>query len=102
MIYKEDPFLKNYSKDAIVLEKKDIRNIQYILKDGEPHTSFELKDLGAFLVWGLGEHNATNASLAILSALDELDLEEIRNNLLNFKGIKKRFDILQKKRAHPH
>ncbi|WP_275078167.1 glutamate ligase domain-containing protein, partial [Helicobacter pylori] len=23
-------------------------------------------------------------------------LEEIRNNLLNFKGIKKRFDILQK------
>lgn len=96
VIYKEDPFLKNYSKDAIVLEKKDIRNIQYILKDGEPYTSFELKDLGAFLVWGLGEHNATNASLAILSALDELDLEEIRNNLLNFKGIKKRFDILQK------
>lgn len=47
-------------------------------------------------MWGLGEHNATNASLAILSALDELDLEEIRNNLLNFKGIKKRFDILQK------
>ncbi|OOQ20782.1 Mur ligase domain-containing protein, partial [Helicobacter pylori] len=72
VIYKEDPFLKNYSKDAITLEKKDIRNIQYILKDGEPYTSFELKDLGAFLVWGLGEHNATNASLAILSALDEL------------------------------
>lgn len=53
-------------------------------------------------MWGLGEHNATNASLAVLSALDELDLEEIRNNLLHFKGIKKRFDILQKNNAHPH
>ena len=52
VIYKERSFLKNYSKNAIVLEKKDIYNIQYILKDGEPYTSFELKDLGAFWCGG--------------------------------------------------
>lgn len=45
-------------------------------------------------MWGLGEYNVINVSLVILSVLDELDLEEIRNNLLNFKGIKKCFDIL--------
>ncbi|MBR6952370.1 MAG: UDP-N-acetylmuramate--L-alanine ligase, partial [Campylobacter sp.] len=33
-------------------------------------------------------------SLAILAANCEIGLEEIRANLLNFKGIKKRFDIL--------
>jgi UDP-N-acetylmuramate--alanine ligase len=38
---------------------------------------------------------ATNASLAILAALNELDVETIRKNILNYKGIKKRFDIVQ-------
>ncbi len=74
---------------------KDIKNLCYTLKNGEPCTKFDLKDLGTFEVWGFGFHMATNASLAILAALNELDIETIRKNLLNYKGIKKRFDIVQ-------
>lgn len=73
----------------------DIRNITYELKDLLPYTTFNLKDLGDFSVYGIGYHNAINASIAILSAIDLLPLEEIKKNLLAFKGIKKRFDILQ-------
>ena len=47
-------------------------------------------------MWGFGYHIAIDASLAIMAALNELDLEDIRENLKNYKGIKKRFDILQK------
>ena len=50
--------------------------------------------MGAFCVWGFGEHIAVDASLAVLAALEEMELEDIRTNLLNFKGIKKRFDII--------
>jgi UDP-N-acetylmuramate--alanine ligase len=39
---------------------------------------------------------AINASLAILAALEELDVPTIAKNLLHFKGIKKRFDIVQR------
>ena len=75
----------------------DIKNVKSILVDGEPYTSFELKDLGRFEVFGLGEHIAINASLAILASLEELELEEIKRRLKNYKGIKKRFDILVKR-----
>ena len=74
---------------------KDIKNLCYTLKDNQPCTRFDLKDLGTFEVWGFGFHMASNASLAILAALNELDVETIRKNLLNYKGIKKRFDIVQ-------
>lgn len=84
-------------EDALKLYPSvDIKNISYILKDDEPHTKFELKDLGYFEVWGFGYHIAVNTSLAILAALNELSVEEIRANLKHYKGIKKRFDILQK------
>ena len=75
--------------------KQDISNISYILKDNLPFTRFNLKDLGIFEVYGIGEHNAINASMAILSALEFLDIKSIKENLLNFRGIKKRFDILE-------
>ncbi len=52
-------------------------------------------DLGLFDVWGFGYHIAIDASLAILAALNELNIETIRKNILNYKGIKKRFDIVQ-------
>ncbi|WP_368029442.1 UDP-N-acetylmuramate--L-alanine ligase [Arcobacter sp. s6] len=82
--------------DAIYLyPSKDIKNLCYTLKDNQPCTKFDLKDLGTFEVWGFGFHMASNASLAILAALNELDVETIRKNLLNYKGIKKRFDIVQ-------
>ena len=83
-------------EDATYLyPSKDIKNLCYTLKDGQPCTKFDLKDYGTFEVWGFGFHIASNASLAILAALNELDIETIRKNLLNYKGIKKRFDIVQ-------
>ena len=73
---------------------RDISDIKYILINNEPHTRFRLKDLGTFDVWGFGKHIALDASLAILAANESMSIEEIRENLLTFKGIKKRFDII--------
>lgn len=75
---------------------KDIKNLCYMIKDKEPYTGFELKNFGKFEVWGFGFHIAVDASLAILAAINELSLERIRENLKNYRGIKKRFDIVQK------
>ena len=74
---------------------RDIKEIKTIIKRGEPFTSFVLKDLGTFEVWGIGDHIALDASLAILASLNEHDLETVREKLKNFRGIKKRFDILK-------
>ncbi len=93
----EDPFLSTL-KDEIdahwLYPNKDISNIEYILINDEPHTRFSLKDLGTFDVWGFGRHIAIDASLAILAAQESMNIETIRKNLLGFKGIKKRFDIV--------
>ncbi len=93
----EDPFLQTL-KDEVdatwLYPSDDIKNIEFILIDNEPHTRFTLKDLGTFDVWGFGKHIAIDASLAILAANESMDIEEIRENLLSFKGIKKRFDIV--------
>ena len=77
---------------------RDIRDIEYVLIDDEPHTRFRLLDLGVFDVWGFGEHIALDASLAILAAAQTMDIEAIRTNILGFKGIKKRFDIINNER----
>ncbi|MFA7070368.1 MAG: UDP-N-acetylmuramate--L-alanine ligase [Sulfurimonas sp.] len=98
----EDPFLATLKDDieAIWLyPSKDITNIEYVLIEDEPHTKFELKDLGVFEVWGFGKHIALDASLAILAASESLDIETIREKILTFKGIKKRFDIVGKKQS---
>ena len=93
----EDPFLATL-KDEIeahwLYPSKDISNIKYALIDNEPHTQFEFRNLGTFAVWGFGKHIALDAALAILAANESMDIESIRKNLLNFKGIKKRFDIV--------
>ena len=95
----EDPFLATL-KDEIeatwLYPSKDIQDIEYVLINDEPHTRFTLKDLGTFDVWGFGKHIALDASLAILAASESMDIEEIRKKLLDFKGIKKRFDIVGK------
>ncbi len=97
VINAEDDFLKNYEGYAIRLyPSKDIRNIEFILKDDEPFTRFSLKEYGVFEVWGFGVHIAIDASCAILAALQTMEIEKIKQNLLNYKGIKKRFDIVQK------
>ncbi|MDT8339405.1 MAG: UDP-N-acetylmuramate--L-alanine ligase [Sulfurimonas sp.] len=93
----EDPFLGKLvgEIDANWLyPSQDITNIEFILIDDEPHTRFKLKDLGSFDVWGFGKHIALDASLAILAAHESMDIETIREKILTFKGIKKRFDIV--------
>ncbi|HIV48319.1 MAG TPA: UDP-N-acetylmuramate--L-alanine ligase [Candidatus Helicobacter avicola] len=94
----QDSYLQNVNLKATKLNPQcDICDIEYILESGEPYTRFTLKGVGSFQVYGFGEHIALNASLAILCAQSEgKSAKEIAHNLLNFKGIKKRFDILQK------
>lgn len=94
----EDEYLKklNINEHAIKLyPSSDIKNVSYILINNEPHTRFELLNYGFFDVWGFGYHIALDASLAILASLNELDIETIRKNISNYKGIKKRFDMVQ-------
>jgi UDP-N-acetylmuramate--alanine ligase len=93
----EDEFLVTL-KDEIeakwLYPSKDISEIEFVLIENEPHTRFKLKGLGSFDVWGFGKHIALDASLAILAANESMDIEVIRKNILSFKGIKKRFDIV--------
>lgn len=99
VINAEDEFLSTLGDmEAIRLfPSRDITEIDIILKNGEPFTSFVLKDLGRFEVWGIGEHIALDASLAILASINEIDLETSREKIKNYRGIRKRFDILAKK-----
>lgn len=100
VINAEDPFLSTLECEAIRLyPSKDIKNLEYVLINDEPHTRFELLDMGVFEVWGFGEHIAIDAALAILAAVQSEDVEKVREKLLNFKGIKKRFDIINKEDA---
>ena len=94
----EDEYIQklNINENAVKLYPSiDIKNITYLLKDNQPYTKFELLDLGYFEVWGFGYHIAIDSSLAILAALNELDIETIRKNISSYKGIKKRFDVVQ-------
>jgi len=97
VINAEDEFLSSLEMESIKLyPSRDIHNIEFVLVNGEPHTKFELLDFGAFEVFGFGNHIALDASLAILAALElGEEIEDIRKNLLHYKGIKKRFDIVQ-------
>jgi len=93
----EDPFLASLVSEIEanwLYPSQDIKDITYVLIDNEPHTRFTLKDFGSFDVWGFGKHIALDASLAILAAKESMQIEEIREKILNFKGIKKRFDIV--------
>ncbi|MBN2768935.1 MAG: UDP-N-acetylmuramate--L-alanine ligase [Campylobacterales bacterium] len=97
VINAEDPFLASLEFDTVKLyPSKDIKNIAYVLIDSKPYSRFELKEFGAFEVFGLGEHIVTDAALAILASLELGEkLEDIRKRLRGYKGIKKRFDIIQ-------
>lgn len=96
----EDEFLRSLDIEAIRLYPTDITNIELKIINKEPYTRFSLKDLGVFQVWGFGSHIAVDASLAILAALNEIDLETIKQNLKDYKGIKKRFDIIKKDKTN--
>jgi len=97
IINAEDEFLASLDMESIKLyPSKDITNIEFVLVNGEPYTKFSLKEFGDFEVFGFGDHIALDAGLAILGALEMGEsIEDIRRNLINYKGIKKRFDIVQ-------
>ncbi|EAH7514123.1 UDP-N-acetylmuramate--L-alanine ligase [Campylobacter coli] len=95
VINAEDEYLKGYKQEAIKLyPSKDIKNVTMHIENFKPFTSFELKNFGRFSVFGMGEHIAIDAALAILAALNYKNIENIRKNLKKYQGIKKRFDIL--------
>ena len=97
VINAEDPFMATLTCDALRLyPSTDITNITYALLDDEPYTRFHLKGFGEFEVWGFGEHIAMDASLAIMAAAQTMSIASIRAHLLNFRGIKKRFDVIFK------
>ncbi len=97
VINAEDEFLSTLELDAVRLyPSKDIKNIEYTLRDNEPYTRFELLEYGVFEVFGLGEHIALDTALAIIAGVElGEDIEDIRRNILSYQGIKKRFDIIQ-------
>jgi len=97
VINAEDSFLASLEMEAVrFYPSKDMRAVEYVLVDGEPHTRFELLSYGVFEVFGFGYHIALDASLAILAALElGEEIETIRQNLRHYRGIKKRFDIIQ-------
>lgn len=97
----EDEFLKTLNLSATKLyPSKDIKNYAVSVKDYKPRTSFTLKDYGEFCVLGMGYHLAVDAALAILVALEFKSVDEVRVRLENYKGIKKRFDILVADEKH--
>ena len=101
VINAEDPFLNSLEMDAVHLyPSKDITQIEYVLVEGEPHTRFSFRDYGTFEVFGFGEHIALDAALAILAGLEiGVSIENIRTRLLEYRGIKKRFDVIQNREA---
>ncbi|AJC86600.1 UDP-N-acetylmuramate--L-alanine ligase [Campylobacter sp. RM16704] len=92
----EDEFLAslNLSNVKKLYPSKDITNIYMKVENFKPKTYFTLKDLGEFSVFGMGEHVAMDAALAILAASEFASIDEIKTKLLKYQGIKKRFDIL--------
>jgi len=94
----EDEFLAKQDdlENIYLYPSRDISEVEYIIVDNLPYTKFKLKDLGEFRVFGFGYHIAVDTALAILANLETgANIDEIRENLLNYKGIKKRFDIIQ-------
>ncbi|TXE80323.1 UDP-N-acetylmuramate--L-alanine ligase [Campylobacter peloridis] len=96
VINAEDEFLAslNLNNAKKLYPSKDITNIYMKVENFKPKTYFTLKGLGEFSVFGMGEHVAMDAALAILAASEFTSIEEIRTRLLKYQGIKKRFDIL--------
>ncbi|WP_024788073.1 MULTISPECIES: UDP-N-acetylmuramate--L-alanine ligase [unclassified Lebetimonas] len=90
-----DEFIKSLDLPMKKVYLTDAKNIRYELRDNQPKTIFEYKTR-EFEVYGFGEHLVLDALLAIEAANEFISMEEIAENIKNYKGIKKRFDILQK------
>jgi UDP-N-acetylmuramate--alanine ligase len=90
----DDEFIKKLDIPMKKVYLKDAKNIRYELRNSQPKTIFEYKNY-EFEVYGFGEHLVLDALLAIEAANEFITLDEIAKNIKNYKGIKKRFDILQ-------
>ncbi len=90
----DDEFIKTLNLPMKKVYLQDAKNIRFEIRDNLPKTIFEYKNK-EFEVYGFGEHLVLDALLAIEAASEFLELEEIAKNIKNYKGIKKRFDILQ-------
>lgn len=77
-------------------------NNNYVLSDIEQivggmtfHISSEGKDIGEFSLSVLGEHNALNATAAVIVGLEKgLTIEEIKAGLTKFTGTKRRLEYI--------
>jgi len=72
----------------------EAKYIRYEIRNSLPKTIFEYKSR-EFEVYGFGEYLVLDAMLAIEAASEFLNLDEIAENIKNYAGIKKRFDILR-------
>jgi len=90
----DDDFIKTLDIPIKKVSINDAKNIRYEIIQNKPKTVFEYKGFD-FEVYGFGEHLVLDAMLAIEAANELISMEEIQNNIKNFQGIKKRFDILQ-------
>ena len=88
----DDSFLTKQEGDKVSIN--DISDIKYELIDNLPKTTFKFLN-ETFEVYGFGEHIVLDTALAIKAALNEISIDEIKQNLKKYQGIKKRFDILQ-------
>ena len=97
VINAEDTFLASLEMESIKLyPSEDLHDVSFVLVEGEPYTRFGFREYGTFEVFGFGYHIALDAALAILAAMELGEKpEDIRNHLLHYKGIKKRFDVVQ-------
>jgi len=93
VVNKDDKFIQSLSLDMKKVSINDAKDIKYIIKDNLPKTIFKYKNK-EFEVYGFGEHLILDTLLAIESASEFISLDKIQENILNYKGIKKRFDIL--------
>ena len=90
----DDEFIKKLTIPMKKVYLKDAKNIRFEIRENSPKTIFEYKGY-EFEVYGFGEHLVLDALLAIEASNELISLEDIQKNIKTYKGIKKRFDILQ-------
>jgi len=91
----DDEFIKKLKIPMKKVYLRDVKNIRFEIRDDLPKSVFEYRGV-EFEVYGFGEHLILDAILAIETASEFLSLDEIAKNIKNYRGIKKRFDVLQK------
>lgn len=95
----DDPSLREMKTNAPIYYYgfKDTDDIQAVdikrtTSGSSFHVIYDGKDLGEFKVPMFGEHNILNSLAVIaLAYFEDIDLDEIRKELLTFQGVKRRF-----------